>query len=270
MRKLTVAFVCALAVLVSAAYAQDGVVYRVDPYEQVQFGLPEGTSSQNLIVRRVIYVLSNNPYTKFADWVGYKLDVNSVTGASERDRNWKRDPDLPKEETLSPSDYDGAFNALKMDRGHQAPLASFKGTPYWWLTNYLSNITPQRMKLNRGPWAKLEHDVRSLAEREPVYVITGTLYEREMPKLPNAKKDHQIPSGYWKIIGVEDLDARPGQPPMRVAGYIFEQNATESNPMSQYLVTVDEIERRTGFNFYPDLPDDVEELMESCNTLEVQ
>ena len=35
--------------------------------------------------------------------------------------------------------------------------------------------------------------------------MTGPLYERPMPQLPNANEVHIVPSGYWKIIA-------PGSP----------------------------------------------------------
>lgn len=53
------------------------------------------------------------------------------------------DPALAPDETLDEDDYDGASAALHVDRGHQAPLAAFSGTPFWGDTNVLSNITPQ-------------------------------------------------------------------------------------------------------------------------------
>ena len=140
------------------------------------------SKTDNRILSRPSHTLSNNAATKFADWVAYEV-VAADIGKSQRP-----DPLLPPEETLEPADYNGAHAALKTDRGHQAPLASFTGAPDWETTNYLSNITPQKSALNQGPWKNLEEAVRALAKSGAgaVHVITGPLYERDMPPLPDA------------------------------------------------------------------------------------
>ena len=144
-------------------------------------GCPSGGPITNDIVIRDIYVLSSNDATKFADWVAYRVTASTIGPTAER--VWKSDPWLAEGVTLEPNDYRGAFAALNTDRGHQAPLASFTSTEHWETTNYLSNITPQKSALNRGPWLRLEEAVRKLARAVPgaVYVITDPLHERGMP-----------------------------------------------------------------------------------------
>lgn len=112
-------------------------------------------------------------------------------------KNWQADPWLDDNETLEEGDYKDANKILKTDRGHQAPLASFKGTKYWSETNYLSNITPQKANLNQGAWKKLEDKVRDFVEKDYVVnVITGPLYECDFGTLPKADEPHKVPSGY--------------------------------------------------------------------------
>ncbi len=156
------------------------------------YGYPTGTPATNDLIIRDCYALSSNDSTKFADWVAYRLNSETIfvpatiTKEVRLERVWKADPWLDPDETLEPTDYKGAHAALKTDRGHQAPLASFKGTGCWAETNFLSNITPQKSALNQGPWRILEDKVRDLAAKQTVYVITGPLYEREMKRLPGA------------------------------------------------------------------------------------
>lgn len=99
------------------------------------------------IVRHA-YTLNNNSTTKFANWVAYHITKD--TPASGKTRNWKTDPALNPADTTAPADYTGANAALKVDRGHQAPLASLAGVSDWESLNYLSNITPQKSDLNPG------------------------------------------------------------------------------------------------------------------------
>lgn len=224
------------------------------------YGCPSGSPLTNDIITRDIYILSSNDSTKFADWVAYRVTKDTI-GQTQK-RIWKPDPWLADDETLEPEDYDGAFAALKTDRGHQAPLASFTATPNWKATNYLSNITPQKSELNRGPWKKLEDAVRALAKKSgtsAVYVITGPLYEREMPALPNADESHKVPSGYWKIISTEKNGI------IKVAAFLFDQETERRAKFyeQRFITSVRMIESKTGLNFFQALPEKEQEELET-------
>lgn len=161
-------------------------------------GCPSNPDENDLVFTHT-YALSNDPVTKFADWVAYEVNVTNF-GPSPA-RNWASDPLLDESGTLEKDDYKGAHKALKIDRGHQAPLASFAGSRYWYELNYLSNITPQRSDLNQGSWMALETSVRnSVTYGESLYVITGALYRRTTSPLPQADEEHAPPSGYFKVI----------------------------------------------------------------------
>ncbi len=233
--------------------------------EHLLYGLPAGTPQTNDLLMRDIYALSSNDDTKFADWVAYRLTLETISGDTQTTRNYKADPWLDEDETLEPSDYDGANAALGTDRSHQAPLASFKGTKSWHKTNFLSNITPQKSDLNQGVWRVLEEKVRSLVETRDaveqgaaVYVLTGPLYERAMERLPGADEPHRIPSGYWKIVLIG------GDPiTIQAASFIFDQETPRSFSVIEALSTINEVERRSGLDFLWQLEDEVEEEIES-------
>lgn len=162
-------------------------------------GCPSLNIEDNDVVFNHTYALSNNPKTKFADWVAYQ--VNVLNFGNSPGRKWGNDPLIDDSESLEEADYKGAFKQLKTDRGHQAPLASFAGHRYWAELNYLSNITPQKSALNQDSWVDLEGAIRdAVSFRDSLYVITGTLYlEKEAP-LPHADEQHIIPSAYFKIV----------------------------------------------------------------------
>jgi len=225
------------------------------------YGQPEGTPGTNNLIARNIYILSSNKDRKIADWVCYRLDIKTIDGNVKTTRNWKADPLLLDQETLEPPDYKDASKILKMDRGHQAPLGSFKGTPYWQETNYLSNITPQKSDLNQGPWRILEERVRDLVRKgNVIWVMTGPLFERAMPALPSADEPHQIPSGYWKIISVQNSTDLAD---IKIGAFIFDQETTRKSSIHDHQVTVDEIENRSGLNFMHELPPDFEKFIEA-------
>ena len=148
-------------------------------------GCPDLDIINNDVVFNHTYVLSNNPNTKFADWVAY--EVNVLNFGDSPGRNWGNDPLIDDDESLEEADYKGAFKQLKTDRGHQAPLASFAGHKYWAELNYLSNITPQKSALNQDSWVDLESAIRdAVGFRKSLYVITGTLYLGDEQPLPHA------------------------------------------------------------------------------------
>ena len=226
--------------------------------KHVLYGLPTGTPGTNDLIIRDIYALSSNDQTKLADWVAYRLDDATVNGQDEQSRQWRADPWLSEEETLEPDDFKGAYASIGVDRGHQAPLASFRGSPAWRESNYLSNITPQFSELNQGPWRILEERERDLLDTyDEVYVLTGPLYERDMPQLPEADEPHRIPSGYWKIVAVP-----AGRDEWLSASFIFEQTAPRSAKVLSGLATIDEVEARAGLDFFRDLPDTQENSFE--------
>ena len=208
---------------------------------------PKADSPQRQVIHRPIYSLSYNAATKFAHWVAYRVTANTIGRGGKR--NWRTDPDLAPGTALTPADFKHAHRHIGTDRGHLVPLASFTSTPYWQMTNYLSNVTPQKSALNQGPWARLERAVRQLAkspEIAAVWVATGPLFERPMPALPSSQKNHQTPSGFWKVIATNSA----GQ--LRQSAFIFDQDTgrREDHCGQQFRVSLAEIERRSSIRLY--------------------
>ena len=228
--------------------------------EHALFGCPAGTPETNDLIVREFFTLSSNDETKFSDWVAYRLEASMVDGPKPS-RGWKADPLIDPDETLEPPDYKKANKILKTDRGHQAPIASFRGTDKAKETNFLSNITPQKSALNRGAWASLENAVRTLARVRVCYIITGPLYEQYMPCLPRANEPHKVPSGYWKIVAVGE----PGNPAsVKATAFILGQDTPRGTDFKTRIETIDEVEQRSGLDFFAGLPDGVENSLESA------
>ncbi|MDA3950151.1 MAG: DNA/RNA non-specific endonuclease [Spirochaeta sp.] len=210
-------------------------------------GMPAGTPPSNDLVIRDLYALSANDTTRFADWVAYRLTPAEVYGELDLARDWRSDPWLDADETLEPSgpdDYSGAYQAHRYDRGHLAPLGSFVGSTAASSVNYYSNIVPQTAQLNRGPWRQLEERVRELVlEHHEVYVTTGPLYDgTPMPPLPGADEPHTVPTGFWKVVMI------PGR---HLAAFIMPQQGFSASSPAAFLVSVDEVEERTGLDLFP-------------------
>lgn len=199
-------------------------------------GCPGNLPGNDLIFGHV-YALSNNPVTKFADWVSY--EVNVINFGPSPGRHWINEQLLDKSETLEKADYKNANRILKTDRGHQAPLASFAGSRYWSELNHLSNITPQRKDLNQGAWLGLESAVRNaVSYTNSLYVITGTLYSSDMEPLPNADESHQVPSAYYKIIYDKEGNAQ---------NFVMEQNTPRNTNYCDQSVSLDTLKNKLSY-----------------------
>jgi endonuclease G len=251
---LLAAFLGALAVILLLGYWKERGQERSSEASQhvVTFtdnslclaGCPMGQTATDQIVVHHILILANNADTKFADWVAYRIARDTL--GHHCARTWQRDPDIRADTTLAPDDFKG-IREIQSDRGHQAPLASLCGSPYWPEADFLSNITPQRTNLNEGAWERLENAERSLIGRgfEQVYSVTGPLFEREMAPLPHAHVKAEVPSGYWKIVSVKDQEGV-----VRVAAFIMDQEIGRETNYCSTGVTVGEVERRTHLAFF--------------------
>lgn len=208
---------------------------------------PKAQQQQSQIIHRPIYSLSYNPVTKFAHWVAYRVTKKTIGKGAKR--RWRQDPDLRPGTALSPGDFKRAHAQLGTDRGHLVPLASFGGTGLSHLTNYLSNITPQKSALNQGPWLDLEKAVRRLAKQartSAVWVAAGPLFERPMPRLPATRKSHAVPSGYWKVIATD------GDAGWRLSAFIFDQNAHRQADYcaARFRSTLSAVEARSKIDLF--------------------
>lgn len=200
-------------------------------------GCPSSGEENDLVFGH-LYAFSNNPHSKFADWVAYEVDV--INFGDTPGRKWAVDPLLDESETLEASDYNGASSSiLEADRGHQAPLASFAGSRYWSELNYLSNITPQHKDLNQGPWKNLEEAVRhAVGFRDSLFVITGPVYSTDMPSMPGADEEHTVPSGYFKIIYNKKGEA---------AVFVMQQSAHRNDDYCQTMTELSDVQQVVGF-----------------------
>ncbi len=224
-------------------------------------GYPFGAPETNDLIIRDIYAMSNNDETKLADWLAYRISIHEVDGYLDVERKWRSDPWLDENETLEKGDYKDANKhpELQADRGHQAPLAAFKNCPDASQSNYLSNITPQNKNLNQGVWKRLEEKVREIVrEGKVAYVMTGPLYEFDMPKLPQADESHQVPSGYWKIIIIPSKGDS-----FEHAAFVFNQDTPRDSKLSNHVVTIDTIEEKSHLDFFWELDKTVEINLES-------
>lgn len=236
---------------------------RFDFEKEVDFLLPKSGSAGELI-RHEGYTLSYRDQYKDAEWVAYPLLAYETTGDADRKyEQFKPDPSVDNGTAL-PSDY----TRSGYDRGHLAPAGDFKYSQRMMReTFFMSNITPQAPQFNRGIWKELEEQVRTWAIRDKgIYVVTGAVLK---PGLPTIGKTTEVsvPAKFYKVI-LYCNNSPTARPTIRMIGFLL-NNEPSQQSLQDFVVPVDLIEQLTGLDFFPKIPDDLEQKLESKGRQEV-
>lgn len=205
--------------------------------------------SSGELVKHKYYTLSYNETHEQANWVHYKLNPSFLRGSTPRTDSFKPDP-LVSTKSAQLSDYKGSG----YDRGHLAPAADMKYNSLAMLESfYMSNMSPQNPSFNRGIWRRLESLVRGWGQKFEIYVSTaGVLGSNNLGAI--GKNRVTIPSKFYKVIYAPDKNI--------MIGFLL-SNRKQSGNLSSYAVSVDKIESITGIDFFSQLPDNIENELES-------
>ncbi len=210
------------------------------------------TDQKEQIIYHTGFTLSYNEVHEQASWVAYELTANELIKKVNRSDNFKKDPKVKTGSAL-PSDYARSG----YDRGHLAPAADMKFNETA-MTEcfFMSNMSPQDPSFNRGIWKNLEAQVREWAiQNEHLYIVTGPILDSSLTASIGSNKV-VIPNYYYKVI----LDYTT--PEVKGIAFVL-PNEKGVNPIMNYVVTIDHVEYLTGIDFFPELPDDLEQLLES-------
>lgn len=216
-------------------------------------GLPRLTKERSSqVIRHIGYAVSYNAETRIPNWVAWTLTPDRFEDVVSRYDKFLPDPEVP--DPVTTEDYVRSG----YDRGHMCPAADNKWDEEAMRESfYLTNVCPQHHNLNRGDWKELEDRCRVWAEQEGrIYIVCGPiLYDQ---KHRTIGKEHKVtvPEAFFKVILCAD-----SRPP-RAIGFIY-KNTSGNHPLDSYTNSVDQVERITGIDFFPALPDDVEKQVEA-------
>ncbi len=198
------------------------------------------------------YTVSYNYDWKIPNWVAYELTAWEVQGEVPRYDRFKPDPMVPLGETATTNDY----KYSGYDRGHMAPAADMKWDEQVMKESfYLSNICPQNPNLNGGVWKDLEEQVRDLASQKGnIYVVCGPIVNDTSTTIGENKV--VVPQAFFKVLLQEDNGK------IHTIGFVYE-NISGRKPMATYAMPVDEVEEITKIDFFPSLPNNIENKAES-------
>ncbi|AKT36570.1 DNA/RNA non-specific endonuclease [Chondromyces crocatus] len=196
-------------------------------------------------------------------WVSWRLDASWFGEAPRHKGRFMVDEGLPAGwERITHDDYTNSG----FDRGHMVRSEERTRTVEDNKATFLlTNILPQRHELNAGPWLRFEERCQELAQKEgrAVHLVAGGLYA-DRPELLG--KGVAVPSAFYKIAVVLDKNQSAsdvGQA-TRVIAVIMPNSATiQGESWTRYRVTVDEIERRSGYDFLTAVRVELQDLLEA-------
>jgi endonuclease G len=215
--------------------------------QQAPFGSPACSGPDREAADRHYFFLCHSRSGKLPLWVGYSLTSAQLTGSASRPSRFREDRDL-----AGPRATDRDYRYSGFSRGHLAPAADFASSDDAIRATFLlSNAVPQKQSVNSGRWAAAEAAVRRLARgADRLYVFTGVLFEGSTRTIGAGRV--AVPSHTFKVV----LAVR-GEHKRMFAVIVPNQDRVEG-PLHQFAVTVDEVERRSGLDFFSQL-DDAEE-----------
>lgn len=202
-------------------------------------------------------------HEKIAYWVAYP-HCSMYLGSQGRSDDFRTDPNFSDNEQMNTT-------VPGYDRGHQIPsgdrTAAYEMNSQ---TFYYSNMTPQLGSFNQKIWVDLEDKVRGWTKAcDTLYVVTGAVLKtaggNETVKYASDKVGNRIavPNYYFKVL--LRLDVSGGNYNYSAIGFWFEHKANSGKVTRSYAMSVDEIERKTGMDFFVNLPQVTQDRVEAEN-----
>lgn len=196
------------------------------------------------------YSMLYDTINRIAYWVAYPMH-SSYLGSASRTDDWQYDPSIKKQS--QPQLLKG-FGVSGIDRGHQLPSADRTvNSAANKTTFYFSNMTAQNSTLNQGIWADLEARVRVWTKQcDTLYVVSGAMIKSANNSVIEYVKDNgglsvAKPQYYYKALA-----KKMGNTYYTIA-YKMDNKAPSSSTYNTYKLTISQLEKETGFTFFPKL-----------------
>ncbi|MBR6456185.1 MAG: DNA/RNA non-specific endonuclease [Prevotella sp.] len=183
---------------------------------------------------------------------------------------YPNDPNLPSQYhfTADPywnTGYQHGHIMASADRGYgynsQANIQTF----------YMTNMQPQVNGFNAYVWASMEAQARAWNSnnfRDTLYVVKGgTIDKKEhiIRTLGSGRNRIPVPKYFFMALLCKNKDTANGG--YKALGFwIQHQSNTTTNPdLTPYVVNIRELERLTGIDFFCNLPDNIENAVETLS-----
>lgn len=247
-----------------------------NPDEHLVMGIPSpattDTANENdYLMKKPEFALSYNRSRAIPNWTSWHLD-NSWRGSQPRTNLFRADPDLPAGWYQV---NENSFSGSGFDRGHMCPSADRTFTFEENAATFLmTNMVPQAPDNNQVTWEGLESYARTLLDAgNEVYIISGGYGQGGIGRNSNAVVNTLdqgrvvVPAKTWKVLLV--LPAGEGDDVARVTtstrtiGVIMPNEQGINSDWHNFIVSVDEVEALTGYNFFSNVPENIQAVIEA-------
>lgn len=228
----------------------------VADHEIPSFALP-AINKGDEIIKHKNYTLRYEEKYEVPAWVVHKLRGEFTKGRADRSGNQF----IPDKKVEGKSALSTDYSNSGYDRGHMVPAGDFKCCQDLMNeTFYMSNICPQVPDFNRGIWENIESRIRGWAVRdEELIVVTGPVLSKGMETIGRYNKV-AVPKAFYKIA----LYYQANNPKKaRAIAFLLPNEGLFGKRMNNYVVSIDEVEKATGLDFFAKLPDDIENKLEA-------
>jgi len=227
----------------------------------------EAWSADNYLIDQQYYVESYNRAKGEPNWVSWHIGSSDL-GATDRLNNFRPDEHLPAGWFAADNN---SYKHSGFDKGHNCPSGDRTGSLEANSSTFLmDNIIPQAPNNNQHTWEHLENYCRMKVKRgNEVYVVMGSYGTGGTGKFGYrttiAKGHITVPAHIWKVVlilsaGDHDL-ARVQAGTTVIAVDTPNDNGIASNWMN-YVCTVRDIEKATGYDLLSALPKAVQNVVE--------
>lgn len=220
----------------------------------------DAASFDNYLLVKPQYALAYDRDRGTPVWTSWHLDPTWL-GSAPRQDDFRADTALPAGwYRVQGTDYSGSG----YDRGHMTPSADRTQTIADNSSTFLmTNMIPQLPANNQGPWASLESYCRTLAGAgNELYVVSGGYGTQGTI----AGGRVTVPSQTWKVIIVLASgtgDAARVTTSTRAIAVVMPNSGAINSDWRTYRVSVDQVEALTGFDFFANVADPAENLIEA-------
>ncbi len=219
---------------------------------QVRNFLP--TTNFGDVLHHTFYSISYSERHEQPEWVAYEMTRDMLNSRKVERTDWfEADPTVP-----GGSAHFEDYRSSGYTKGHLAPAGDMAFSQLAMEESFLmSNISPQLRAFNGGVWRELEENVRDWARKyEHLYIVTGPILKKG-PVKKIGRNQVAVPDRFYKVLLHEDGNGSSG------IGFIIPHEMSEK-PLTTYMVSIDDVERLTGLDFFGNvLQDSIEEVVES-------
>lgn len=219
-----------------------------------EVGLPHFSDTiPSILLERCCYSVSYNPQTRQPNWVMWQLAGEHVMKRKKDVWNeYREDMSLPSEIRSTLSDYASSG----YDKGHMCP-----GGDCNWddegrdETFLLSNMCPQNPNLNRGDWKEIEMACRKWAKQYGnIYIVCGPIFLKSQQHERIGPNQIPVPEAFFKVVLCSESPTPKG------IGFIC-RNTDGNRKKDFYVNSIRQVERVTGYRFFPNLEDSIKSLV---------